>query len=605
VVVNAWMGGVMNVTSDQGMVFAILLATLVLFVWGRWRYDIVSLGALILVFVAGLVPANQVFTGFGHPAVITVAAVLVISRGLQNAGVVDGISRLLGRVGSRPTVQVATLTGIVVLCSGFMNNVGALALLMPVAIWMSRKSGRSPSLLLMPLAFGSLIGGLITLIGTPPNIIIATYRTQTGSPPFGMFDFAPVGAGVAALGLVFIAVVGWRLTPKRESGESPEELFQIDDYLCEVVVPETSKMVGRTLYHLNSAMENGKQVTVGALIRGERQIPAPSWYEVIQAGDLLVVEADSEELQFLVDELGLELAQDKVDNKQAMESDDIRIMEAIVAPGSPLTGQTAAGMRLRRRYGVNLLAVARQGQRLRSRLGQIRFTVGDILLLQGDQESLQSALSSLRCLPLAERGFRLPKPRQILTAVAIFGAAMTAAALSLLPVQIAFSAAAMVMVLGGLISVQEIYESIDWPIIVLLGAMFPLGNALETTGGAQLIADQLLLLSAHFPAALTLGVLMIGTMLLSNVVNNAAAAVLMAPIAISLADGMGVSADPLLMGVAVGASCAFLTPVGHQSNALVMAPGGYRFGDYWRLGLPLSILVVGAAVPLIMNFWSF
>ncbi|MBN2568659.1 MAG: SLC13 family permease [Deltaproteobacteria bacterium] len=592
-------------TLEQTAIFVILLITLGFFIWGRWRYDIVALGALFLVFLVGQVPSDQIFSGFGHPAVITVAAVLVISRGLLNAGVVDGMSRLLGRVGSRPTIQVAALTGIVVLFSGFMNNVGALALLMPVAIWLSRKSGRSPSLLLMPLAFGSLIGGLITLIGTPPNIIIATYRTQTGAPAFGMFDFTPVGGAVAAMGLIFIALVGWRLTPHRESSDSPEELFKIDDYLSEVIVPETSRMVGQTLYHLNSAMEQGKHITVGALIRGDRHIPAPVWYEVLQAGDLLVVEADSEDLQFLVDELGLELAQNKVDSKDAMESEAIRIMEVIVAPGSPITGQTAVGLQLRRRYGVNLLAVARQGQRLKTRLGQIRFTVGDILLLQGDQESLQIAPASLGCLPLAERGFRLPRPRQILIAVAIFGIAMTATALSLMPVQLAFTIAAMVMILVGLISVKEIYESIDWPIIVLLGAMFPLGNALETSGGAQLIADKMLVLSAHFPPPATLGLLMVETMLLSNVVNNAAAAVLMAPIAISLADGMGVSVDPLLMGVAIGASCAFLTPVGHQSNALVMAPGGYRFGDYWRLGLPLSILVVGVSVPLIPIIWSF
>ncbi|MBR9981652.1 MAG: SLC13 family permease [Desulfatitalea sp.] len=592
-------------TVEQTVVFAILLATLVFFVWGRWRYDIVALGALFLVFIAGLIPPAEVFVGFGHPAVITVAAVLVISRGLLNAGVVDGMSRLLARVGTRPMVQVATLTGIVVLCSGFMNNVGALALLMPVAIWMSRQSGRSPSLLLMPLAFGSLIGGLLTLIGTPPNIIIATYRTQTGAPPFGMFDFAPVGVGVAVVGLIFIALVGWRLTPRRDSGDASEELFEIDDYITEVVVPESSKMVNQTVYHMNAAMEEGKQITVAGLIRGDRHIPAPSWYEVLQAGDLLIVEADSDELQFLIEELGFELAENKVHSKESMESDDIRIIEAIVTPGSPMAGKTAVGMRLRRTHFVNLLAVARQGQRLKSRLGQIRIAIGDILLLQGSQDALQAALTNLGCLPLAERGFRLPKPRKVLMAVAIFGAAMAAAAFNLLPVQIAFLAAALIMVVTGLIKIDEIYDSIDWPIIILLGAMFPLGHALETTGGAQLIAGKMLLLSDHFPPVVTLAVLMVGTMLLSNVVNNAAAAVLMAPIAISLSVGMGVSVDPLLMGVAVGASCAFLTPVGHQSNALVMAPGGYRFGDYWRLGLPMSILVVAVGVPLIAVFWAF
>jgi di/tricarboxylate transporter len=594
-----------GMTADQSIVFAILLATLLMFVWGRWRYDIVALGALLLVFLFGLVPAGEVFLGFAHPAVITVAAVLVISRGLLNAGVVDGISRYLARAGTNPTVQVATLTGIVVLCSGFMNNVGALALLMPVAIWMSRQSGRSPSLLLMPLAFGSLIGGLITLIGTPPNIIIATFRARTGTAPFGMFDFAPVGVGVALAGLIFITLAGWRLTPKRETAESAEELFEIDDYITELIVHDDAKMVGQTLYHLNAAMEEGKQITVAGLIRGDRHIPAPSWYEIIQPGDLLIVEADADELQFLIEELGFELAQDKVKDKEAMESDDIRIIEAIVTTGSPLAGQTAVGIRLRRTHNVNLLAVARQGQRLKSRLGHTPLAIGDILLLQGSQEALQAFLTNLGCLPLAERGFRLPKPRKILMAVAIFGAAMAAAAFNLMPVQIAFLAAAIIMVVIKLISVNEIYESIDWPIIILLGAMFPLGNALETTGGAQLIADKMMLLSAHFPPVATLAVLMVGTMLLSNVVNNAAAAVLMAPIALSLAAGMAVSPDPLLMGVAVGASCAFLTPVGHQSNALVMAPGGYRFGDYWRLGLPLSILVVAVAVPLIPVFWAF
>ena len=598
-------GIAMTITFDQIVVFAILLVTLALFVWGRWRYDIVSLCALLLVFIAGPVPAEQVFLGFGHPAVITVAAVLVLSRGLLNAGVVDTLSRYLTKVGSRMTVQVVTLTGIVVFCSGFMNNVGALALLMPVAVWMSRQSGRSPSFLLMPLAFGSLIGGLITLIGTPPNIIIATYRAETGVPPFGMFDFTPVGLGVALAGLLFISLVGWRLTPIREGRGASEELFQIEDYISEVVVPKNSKIVGQTIYHLGSKLEQETEAMVVGLVRGDLHIPAPSWYEIIQAGDILVVEANSEDLKSLMDVVGLELAECKGDCKALLGSDDIRIIEAIITPDSPMPGKTATSLHLRRNYGVNLLAIARQGHRLKTRLGQTRFLIGDILLLQGSEEFLQSAIKSLRCLPLAERGLQLDKPRKIFTAMGIFGGAMAIAALNLMPVQIAFIAAAVIMVLIKLISLNEIYESIDWPIIVLLGAMFPLGQALESTGGAQLIAEKLLLISDRFPPFVTVAILMVGTMLLSNVVNNAAAAVLMAPIAISLAQGMGVSVDPLLMAVAIGASCAFLTPVGHQSNALVMAPGGYRFGDYWHLGLPLSVLTIIIAVPLIMFFWPF
>lgn len=592
-------------TTDQSIVFAILLGTLILFIWGRWRYDIVALAALLLVFIAGLVPAGEVFLGFGHPAVITVAAVLVISRGLLNAGVVDSLSRYLAQVGNNPTLQVAALTGIVILCSGFMNNVGALALLMPVAIWMSRQSRRSPSLLLMPLAFGSLIGGLTTLIGTPPNIIIATYRTQTGADPFGMFAFAPVGLGVAAAGLVFIALIGWRLSPRRDSGADGEGLFQIQDYISEVRVPPKAKIVGQTLYHLTSEMEKDMDAVVVGLVRGKQQKPAPAWYDVIEADDILLVEATSEDLQSLIDELGLELAENKTAHLGALESDDIRVIEAVITPHSQMPGNTAAGMRLRSNFEVNLLAVARQGQRLKTRIGQTRFAVGDILLLQGKESSFKETLAALGCLPLAERGIRLFKPRNILMAVSIFGAAMVLASLNILPVQMAFLAAALTMIVVGLISANEIYDSIDWPIIVLLGAMFPLGHALETTGGAQLIAAKMLLLSGQLPPWGSLAVLMISTMLLSNVVNNAAAAVLMAPIALSLASAMAVSADPLLMAVAIGASCAFLTPIGHQSNALVMAPGGYKFGDYWRMGLPLSVIVVVVAVPLIVLFWSF
>jgi di/tricarboxylate transporter len=593
----------MNLTFDQAVVFAILSATLVLFVWGHWRYDLVALVALLVVFIAGLVPAEQVFLGFGHPAVITVASVLVLSRGLLNAGVVDSLSRSLARVGTRPMIQVATLTSIVVLCSGFMNNVGALALLMPVAVWMSRQSGRSPSLLLMPLAFGSLIGGLITLIGTPPNIIIAIYRAETGMAAFGMFDFTPVGLGVALVGLIFISLIGWRLTPQREGKRAPDELFEIENYISEVLVPEGARIVGKTIFHLTSTMEKETEATVVGLIRGERHIAAPGWYEVIQAGDILMVEATPEDLKALIDGMGLALAECKGDCKEILGSEEIHLMEAVITAASPLPGTTAASLHLRLNFGVNLLAIARRGRRLEHRLGETQFFIGDILLLQGSEEALQTTLRTFKCLPLAERGLRIGQPRQVFLALGIFGAAMALSAVNLLPVQVAFITAAVIMVLTGLVPLGDIYESIDWPIIVLLGAMFPLGQAFESTGGAKLIASQMLLLSGQFPPSATLAVLLVGTMLLSNVINNAAAAVLMAPIAITLAKGMAVSVDPLLMAVAVGSSCAFLTPVGHQSNTLVMAPGGYRFGDYWRLGLPLSILITVVAVPLILYFW--
>ena len=612
-------------TGEQLIVFGVLAATLVLFVWNRWRYDLVAHGALLACALTGVVPADEVFAGIGHPAVISVAAVLVLSRGLLNAGVVDSVARRLMQVGDRPWAQVAALTGIVALSSGFMNNVGALALFMPVAIWMSRQSGRSPSYLLMPLAFGSLLGGTLTLIGTPPNLIIAGYRAEAGEAPFGMFAFLPVGAAVTVAGVLFIALLGWRLVPRRQEQEGNGDLFEISAYLTEVRVPEGCKYAGRTLHALINAVKDEADVQVIALVRGDERQRMPSTYEVLREGDILLVEADSDSLKALLDVTGVELAanvdehddearEERDATEQAVEQEKARkshksrhgeltLAEAIISPGSILVGTTASGLDLRERHGVNVLAVARQGQRLRQRLGKIRFATGDILLLQTREDALQSTLNNLGCLPLASRGLSITTPRNVLLASAVFAITLATIAFGLLPAATALVTGALVMILVGLIPVGRIYESIDMPVIVLVAAMLPVGQALETSGGSQLIADALLSVGQSLPAAATLALLMVAVMLISNVVNNAAAAVLAAPVAISLARGMDASVDPFLMAVAIGASCAFLTPIGHQSNTLVMAPGGYRFGDYWRLGLPLSILVVLCAVPTILWIW--
>jgi di/tricarboxylate transporter len=588
-------------TIEQSIVFTVLFLCFVLFALGRWRYDIVSLLALLVVTIAGIVPAEQAFSGFGHPAVITVAAVLVASRGLSNSGLVSSIASWLGRLGERPTILLLALTALVTICSAFMNNVGALALLMPVAIQIARKSGRPPSVFLMPLAFGSLLGGMTTLIGTPPNIIIATFRAQVTKEPFGMFDFSPVGMGVAIPGVLFLALLGWRLIPQRKGQVSREELFHIKDYITEVRIPENSKMVSKTLHDLERAVE--EEVTVLGLVRGEKRLLAPSIFEYLQPGDILIVEADSQAIKSLIDATGLEFVGGKEMGSEAVGSDEVSVMEAVVKPDSPMIGNTAWTLSLRWRYGVNLLGVARHGEQLEERLRKVQFIAGDILLLQGATEGLQEMLQTLGCLPLAERGLRLGQPRRIVFAVGLFSTALTVAATGFLPVQVSFVALGVAMVMAKLISLRDVYDAIDWPIIVLLGGMIPVGQALESTGGAQLVADGLLRISGQMPAPATLAIVLVGTMFLSDLVNNAAAAILMAPIAIGVAAGMGASADPFLMAVAVGASCAFLTPIGHQSNALVMGPGGYRFGDYWRMGLPLEVLIAAIAIPLIVWFW--
>ena len=586
----------------QLIVFAVLAVMLGLFIWNRWRYDIVAVGGLLVVALAGLIPPDQVFSGLGHPAVITVAAVLVMSQGLIHAGVVDTLARRLTRVGDRPIVQVAALTTVVALSSAFMNNIGALALLMPVAVWMARRSRRSPSFILMPLAFGSLLGGTLTLIGTPSNIIIASFRDQATGTPFGMFDFAPVGLGITLCGLLFITLVGWRLTPRRNR-EVADDLFEIGSYLTELRVPEESRFANRTLHELAAAVEDEADIAVTCLLRGDRRIEMPPTYEVLRPDDILIVETDSDGLSTLLDVTGLALVAKEDGEASRTGAKDLNLVEAIVTPDAGLVGQTATSLHLRERYGVNVLAVARQGHRLQERLGRIRFAAGDILLVQGEDKILMPALRELGCLPLESRGLRIGRPRHVILAGGIFAAALVLIALGLLPAPVAMTAGAVVMVLAGLIAPTDIYKSIDIPVIVLLAALIPISQALENTGGSQLLADGLLAVSRSAPPMVTLAILMTATMLLSNLINNAAAAVLAAPVGMGLAEGLGAAVDPFLMAVAIGASCAFLTPIGHQSNTLVLTPGGYRFGDYWRMGLPLSLLVVGTAVPLIAWVW--
>ena len=588
-------------TVQQGIVYVVILLTLILPMFRRWRYDLVALLGLLLLAILGIITAEQAFAGYGHPAIVTVAGVLVCSRGLQNSGVVDLLARWISGVGDHLSLQLAALCGLVALCSAFMNNVGALAIFMPVAIRMAHKSERSPALYLMPLAFSAHFGGMMTLIGTPPNIIIATFRTQYVGEPFGMFDFAPLGLGIAICCVAFIALVGWRLIPQRRGGASTRGQFKIEDYFSEVRVTADSRLVGQPLHALKSV--TAAEVLVVGIVRGQKRLQAPAGREVIQAEDILLVRADAENLRQFMQEADLELAESKPLDREALQSANIGLVEAVIGATSPLARKTARQINLRWRYGVNLLAVSRRGARLRAPLASIQLMVGDVLLLQGRREALPETLESLGCLPLAVRGIKLGQPRQVLLSTGIFGAALLAAALGLLPVQIAMALAACAMILTGLLTLYEAYNNVDWPIIILLGAMITLGSAMEKTGGAQLIAQQILRIAGVIPPMGMVVIVLLVTMFLSDIVSNAAAVVLMAPISIGIAQGLGVSIDPFLVVVAIGGSCAFLTPIGHQSNVMVLEPGGYEYGDYWRLGLPLELIIAAVAVPLLLLLW--
>lgn len=583
------------------IVFVTLGITLLLFVWDKWRYDVVAVLALLFLVIYGIIPPENAFAGFAHPAVITVAAVLLISRGLQASGFVDVLARLMNKAGKNLYLQITILCLVTAVASAFMNNIGALAILMPVAIYVARKNGHPPSYILMPIAFSSLLGGMITLIGTPPNIIIATFRADYSEEAFGMFDFAPVGLSLTIAGILFITLLGWRLLPKRKGQTSDSDRFEIENYITEVRVTKDSKIKGTTYGEIQSLTED--DIMPLGLVRSKKRIHTPRVDEVLKTNDIIILEADTESLNSFIDKAGVKLVGDKNFRKDAEGADEIIMREAVVMPDSPLVGKTATDLNMRTRYGLNLLAVARSNQKIRKRMDKIPFRKGDVLLLQGRSQNLDDLITAMKSLPLVERDLSIGKPRQILPGLLIFTAAVLMVVLDIMPVQIAFAAGAVAMILAGILPVRDLYTHIDWPIIVLLGAMIPIGVAFETTGGADIIADQVLEIGHNYPVWFVVGLIIVVTMFLSDLINNAATVVLMAPIGITIAGGMAISPDPLLMAIAVGASCAFLTPIGHQSNTLVMGPGGYKFSDYWRMGLPLEIIILLVGTPMILIFW--
>jgi di/tricarboxylate transporter len=619
-------------TTDQTIILAILLATVAMFLWGSWRHDMVAAGALMACVLTGLIPPAGAFSGFSHPAVITVACVLVLSRGLQTSGVIDLLVRraLPARADAPLTIAALTATGAVL--SGFMNNVGALALLMPVAIKVARQHDLPPGRVLMPLAFGTILGGMTTLIGTPPNLIVSSFRARAGGGTFGMFDFTPIGLAVAAAGIAFITLIGWRLVPARQ--QAGIEGFETGAYFTEARVSKGSDVVGKSLRDIEAALHDIDAQVIG-LVRNEVRVNTPNPGRVVRADDVLVIEAEADALASALSALGLTLEEseknqppkdakndeaapaspreaaaadppepDEVRGKDAAEGgSEIALQELAVLPDSPIVGRSASDIVLRSRYGIYLLAVSRRGRRSMARLRSMRFAAGDVLLVQGPPANVAEFASESRCVPLAERELHIPDRRAALIAGSIMAAAVAVAAFGLLPASIAFAAGVLASMALRTVPPRSVYNAVDWSVIVLLGALIPVAGAMEATGAASLIARVLLENVAQGHAVVALGLVLIVAMTLSDLMNNAATAAVMCPIAIGTAAQLGVSADPFLMAVAIGSSCAFLTPIGHQNNTLILGPGGFRFGDYWRLGLPLEILVAAVSIPLLLVVW--
>ncbi|WP_189044082.1 SLC13 family permease [Aliidongia dinghuensis] len=585
---------------NQIEAFVIVGAMLTLFVWDRLRYDLVAALALLAAMLTGIVPAEKAFEGFANQVIIIIASVLVVSRAIARSGIIDTAMRRLMRYIGAPSLEVGILTACVTFLSAFMKNVGTLGIFMPIAIQTARHSKQPASIYLMPLAFGSLIGGTMTLIGTSPNLLISTVREQIEGEPFQLFDFVPVGLPLSLMALAFLAF-GWRLLPRRTGQRPAEGAFDIDRYTTELRLTQASAFIGQTVAALEALGEG--ELTVAAVIRaGRRRAMPPAHWELVE-GDLVAVQAEPVLLKKLIDEARLELVPAEHLPDAERPKDDVTVVEAVVTEDSLMVDQTATGLHLRQRFDVNLLAVSRAGEQVNARLHRLRFRPGDVVALQGWETDLPTTLTELGCLPLADRRLMLGRKRTGVWSLLIVVVAMLLVTFKVIPVVTAFFGSAVLVVLTGQITLNDAYDAIEWPVIIMLGCLIPVGEALKETGGTEHLSHALSAVAHMVPPWVTLALVIASAMLVTPLLHHAAAVLVLGPIAASVASNLGFRPDAFLMAVALGCSCDFLTPIGHQNNTLVMGPGGYRFGDYWRLGLPLSLLVLIVGTPLILMVW--
>jgi di/tricarboxylate transporter len=529
--------------------------------------------------------------------------VLIVSGGLVNSGAVQLITRSMVDSTRSLGGHIVLMGGIGAVLSAFMNNVAALALLMPVDVQTAKKAKRDPGLSLMPLSFATILGGMVTMIGTPPNIIIATIREDAFGEPFSMFDFAPVGLVAAMAGLIYVATIGWRLIPSHRGTEgATENLIDIASYVAELTLPKGSKLVGQKVHELYGDAEKADVAILG-MIRAGNRLYGTSRNREMQEGDVLVMEATPEALDEFRTTFKLDFADPLRQNRVQAAGAGLGLIEVVVTENARIRGKTALAIGLNWRHNTILMGISRRGKKITKQVRRTEIMHGDVLLLLAPSDVQADVTDWLGCLPLAQRGLNVTQNEKTWLAIGLFAVAVAAASFGLVYLPVALGVVVALYVLTKIVPVTEVYSHVEWPVVVLLGSMIPLGQALESSGGTQLVANSLIDLTQGLPAWAILTVLMVVTMTLSDVLNNTATAIVAAPIGIKMAESLGVSADPFLMAVAVAASCAFLTPIGHKNNTLILGPGGYKFGDYWRAGLPLEILVILVSIPSILIFW--
>lgn len=588
-------------TNEQIILFSLMAGVLGLLLWGKWRYDLVAFGALVLGMVLQVVPVDQGFSGFGHPAVIIIALVLIVSRALSQSGAIELLTSRFIEAGRSIPMHIASMGFLGAIMSAFMNNVAALALLMPVDMQVAKKARRSPALTLMPLSFATILGGMVTLIGTPPNIVISQYRETALGEPYRMFDFAPVGFCTALAGLIFVALIGWRLVPTdRTKRDSSSELRNLEGYVAEVGVSEDSPAIGTTIRDLNDIAQENDVMILGLVRKGKR-LQGRALREPIGKGDLLVLQAGPQSIESF--STTLKLTYSRSEKHSGPLAGTLSMVEAVVPLESRITGRSAHDVRLLYRHGIMLLGVSRAGKPFRERVRELNIQPGDVLLLMGNEGRVSDVINWLGVMPLAARGLQVTQYDKAWLTISLFGIAIVLASFGFVYLPVALGACVVLFILLKVISLTQAYESIQGSVIVLLASLIPIGAALENSGGTTLIAQGIVALTEGWSVIAILALLMIVTMTLSDVLNNVATVLVAAPIAVDISNQLQVNPDAMLMGVAVSASCAFLSPIGHKNNTIIMGPGGYQFGDYWRMGLPLEILIIAVSIPLIMFFW--
>ncbi len=587
-------------TTPQLMSVGLLIGMMGLFLWGRFRYDVTAIIALLTGLSLGLVKPKEAFTGFSDDIVIIVGSALVISSAMQRSGLIESALGIVARRVTRVRSQLVVLTAAVGVSSGLVKNVGALAMLMPAAVQTAKKSDTSPSVFLMPMSFASLLGGLMTLVGTSPNIIVSRVREQMTGQPFGMFDYLPTGLGLLVVGLVFLRF-GYRLLPReRRAAPTMGEALNITDYVTEATIEDESTAIGETVEDFIDRHDH--EVTITNIVRdGVRTRFAADF--PLAAGDTLILGGDPDTLERVIAGDHLALAGQDRDLPEGSEDDDVGVIEAVVTSDSVLVRQSAGRLRLQQRYGVNLIAVSRAGKRLTKQLGETVLRAGDVIVLQGPLGLLPERMRDLGTLPLAERALRLGSSKRRFLPLVILAVAMTVTASGYVPVAVAFFAAAGLMMATGALPLREAYEGVEWPILIMLGALIPVSETLRTTGASDVLATSLAHLAASLPPWGAVALILVAAMAVTPFLNNAATVLVMAPIAAVFAHDLGYRPEAFLIATAIGAGCDFLTPIGHQCNTLVFGPGGYRFSDYARLGAPLSVLVVLVGTPLVIWTW--